>query len=113
MTVGSIRNRISALRIKQRNLYEEMGWQVPEGGAGYSAKKKRSAEGGEEGTPSKKPRTEQGEDTPTPAKKPRAKKGAAKIVEEGIQGEEVGQSVDEEIKPWNGVKEEQFEDEEI
>jgi len=107
-TVGSIRNRISTLRVKQRNLYEEMGWDVPEGGAGHSAKKKRGAEG-DEGTPSKKAR---GEGTPTPAKKPRAKKGAAKA-KAAEEGGEVGQSDDEEIKPEGWVKEEMLEDEEV
>jgi hypothetical protein len=88
-----------------------MGWDVPEGGAGHSAKKKRGAEGGDEGTPSKKPRGEQGEGTP--AKKVRAKKGMtkAKAVEE--ESEEVAQSDDEEIKPENGIKKEMVEDGEV
>ncbi|KAH4812793.1 hypothetical protein HBH61_079900 [Parastagonospora nodorum] len=110
-TVGSIRNRISALRVKQRNLYEEMGWDVPEGGAGHSAKKKRGAEGGDEGTPSKKPRGEQGEGTP--AKKPRAKKGMAKAKAVEEESEEVAQSDDGEIKPENGIKKEMVDDEEV
>ncbi|KAF3038103.1 hypothetical protein E8E12_004028 [Didymella heteroderae] len=64
-TVGSIRNRISALRVKQRNMYEERGWQLPEGGAGHSAKKAKAATskraagdelGGEPATPTKKSR---------------------------------------------------------
>lgn len=64
--MGSIRNRISTLRVKQRNMYEERGWELPEGGAGHSTKKtkatpsKRAAENGEGGepeTPTKKPRT--------------------------------------------------------
>ncbi|KAH6153568.1 hypothetical protein HBI68_160900 [Parastagonospora nodorum] len=97
-TVGSIRNRISALRVKQRNLYEEMGWDVPEGGAGHSAKKKRGAEGGDEGTPSKKPR---------------AKKGMAKAKAVEEESEEAAQNDDEEIKPENGIKKEMVEDEEV
>ncbi len=38
-TTGSIRNRISALRVKQRDLYESLGWDLPSGGAGHSTKK--------------------------------------------------------------------------
>jgi hypothetical protein len=61
-STGSIRNRISALRVKQRNLYEDLGWDVPEGGAARkkdtpkTPKKRAAGEDGEEGTPSKKPR---------------------------------------------------------
>jgi hypothetical protein len=91
-TVGSIRNRISALRVKQRNLYEEMGWEVPEGGAGQSVKKKRGAEGTEED--GKK------------AKAPRARKG--KKVEEVKSAEGEGES-EGEIGGGVGVKEEQVE----
>lgn len=63
--MGSIRNRISALRVKQRNMYEKHGWELPEGGAGHSAKKAKT-------TPSK--RVADGEDveSETPTKKPRA-----------------------------------------
>ena len=38
-TKGSIRNRISALRVKQRDHYEKLGWKLPDGGAVHSAKK--------------------------------------------------------------------------
>ncbi|EAT83235.1 hypothetical protein SNOG_09043 [Parastagonospora nodorum SN15] len=96
--IHRIRNRISALRVKQRNLYEEMGWDVPEGGAGHSAKKKRGAEGGDEGTPSKKPR---------------AKKGMAKAKAVEEESEEAAQNDDEEIKPENGIKKEMVDDEEV
>ncbi|KAJ8107970.1 hypothetical protein OPT61_g8501 [Boeremia exigua] len=53
VTVGGIRNRISTLRVKQRNLYEERGWTLPEGAAGHSAKKRGA---GGEGSPCKKAR---------------------------------------------------------
>ncbi|KAH6622259.1 hypothetical protein C7974DRAFT_425960 [Boeremia exigua] len=43
VSTGGIRNRISALRVKQRNLYESLGWKVPDGGAGHSSKKAASS----------------------------------------------------------------------
>jgi hypothetical protein len=62
-TVGSIRNRISQLRVKQRDLYEQLNWELPEGGAGHSAKKTTKKRGiddvnGAAGqkTPTKSPR---------------------------------------------------------
>lgn len=99
-TVGSIRNRISALRVKQRNLYEENGWELPEGGAGHSAKKsketpsKRGPDDGEEQeTPTKKPRT------------PRAKKGKKVDEPKSDEGEPEG-----EVEVDVGVKEEVIEE---
>lgn len=89
--MGGIRNRISALRVKQRNMYEERGWQLPEGGAGYSSKKSKA-------TPSKRAAGEEGE-VETPTKKPRAsrKKKVAPMperressAEEEGEGEPVG-----------------------
>jgi hypothetical protein len=59
---GSIRNRMFALHVKQRNLYEDLGWDVPEGGATRkketpkTPKKRAAGEDGDEGTPSKKSR---------------------------------------------------------
>jgi hypothetical protein len=80
---GSIRNRISALRVKQRNLYEELGWDMPEGGAARKkdtpkTPKKRAGDDGDESTPSKKPR----------AKK--AKKEVSPEVENEGESEEKG-----------------------
>ncbi|KAL5121762.1 hypothetical protein ACEQ8H_000449 [Pleosporales sp. CAS-2024a] len=84
-TQGSIRNRVSALRVKQRNLYEAMGWAVPEGGAAHSAKKKRGADGA---TPSKKRAVhdddehEHEHDEGTPSKRARAPKSRKRVEEE-------------------------------
>jgi hypothetical protein len=63
-TDGGIRNRISALRVKQRTLYEQLGWQLPEGVANHSAKKSKKEKRGagdeaEMQTPSKKPKANQ------------------------------------------------------
>ncbi|KAH7087694.1 hypothetical protein FB567DRAFT_592363 [Paraphoma chrysanthemicola] len=64
---GSIRNRISTLRVKQRNMYEALKWQLPEGGATKkTSPKKRGAAGadddgsGEQETPTKKARKKKG-----------------------------------------------------
>jgi hypothetical protein len=92
-TTGSIRNRISALRVKQRNLYESLGWDVPEGGAGHSAKKKEPV------TPRKKRKWDVGLDD--------EKAGSAKKVKK----EKVEVEVEEEDGEGVGVKEEQVEDE--
>lgn len=76
-TTGSIRNRISALRVKQRDMYEEAGWMLPEGGAlkkpSMPAKRKKTA-------------LEDGADAETPTKKGRGEKkaGAAKKSEVGV-----------------------------
>ncbi|KAF1850870.1 uncharacterized protein K460DRAFT_350870 [Cucurbitaria berberidis CBS 394.84] len=93
-TIGSIRNRISALRVKQRDLYETLGWDVPEGGAGHSAKKtkggKRSIDddSGEPQTPTKKSRATKAKKTP--------KKGGS----DGESGGEKGLVVkEEEVEP--------------
>jgi hypothetical protein len=121
-TTGSICNRISALSVKQRNAYEELGWELPEGGAGHSAKKKRGAEdaGQKEGTPSKKARVkkgaakaknseneEEGEETEKPEKGGGRAKKAKEEEEEEVEGEGMGMGV------GAGVKEEQVEDDEI
>ncbi|KAF2128346.1 hypothetical protein P153DRAFT_404397 [Dothidotthia symphoricarpi CBS 119687] len=86
-TAGSIRNRISALRVKQRTLYDDLKWELPEGGAGHSAKKKkRELSGAEEGTPTKKARVKKGKGSDgeggTPAKKSGGVKRGKKVQEE-------------------------------
>ncbi|RAR00172.1 hypothetical protein DDE82_007555 [Stemphylium lycopersici] len=86
-TVGSIRNRISALRVKQRDMYDSLNWTLPEGGAGHSAKR----------TPGKKaitPRKRGGDGSggdgddavETPSKKPRAGKGKKDAPNKGENG---------------------------
>ncbi|KAH9872600.1 hypothetical protein J1614_004993 [Plenodomus biglobosus] len=43
-STGSIRNRVSKLRVQQRTLYEELGWELPDGGgAAHSARKNGGA----------------------------------------------------------------------
>ncbi|KAL1608736.1 hypothetical protein SLS59_001926 [Nothophoma quercina] len=65
-TGGAIRNRISVLRAKQKKVYEELGWELPNGNAtpakkGKATPSKRAAdedgENGEPETPTKKPKT--------------------------------------------------------
>ncbi|KAF1915408.1 hypothetical protein BDU57DRAFT_429868, partial [Ampelomyces quisqualis] len=99
-TTGSIRNRISALRVKQRNLYEGLGWDVPEGGAGHSAKKSGKRGGSEE---------ERGMETPS-KKKPRVAKTKGKKEEEEEVKSEAGR-LDGGLGWGVGVKEEVVEDE--
>jgi hypothetical protein len=129
-TVGSIRNHISALRVKQRDAYEDLGWELPEGAAGYSNKKaagtpKKSTAGTPKkslaGTPKKSPAgtpkkstagtkkrgaDESGDDLEeTPAKK--EKKPLAKKAKK----EDVKKASDEEVEEACGVKEDMLEDE--
>jgi hypothetical protein len=85
-STGSIRNRISALRAKQRDLYEELGWTLPEGGA---TKK------GAGTTPAKRKKTDdEGEETPS--KKARGKKKTAAAKSEDEEGEGSGGEIKEE-----------------
>ncbi|EMD88324.1 hypothetical protein COCHEDRAFT_1109512, partial [Bipolaris maydis C5] len=107
--VGSIRNHISVLRIKQRDLYEQLGWTLPEGGAGHSSQKK---------TPKSAKKRNGDEDADdgdavleTPSKKPRARKGnkdtASAKKEEGV--EEVNHEVADTplgVKQEEGVEDE-------
>ncbi|KAI4915389.1 uncharacterized protein J4E92_009343 [Alternaria infectoria] len=115
-SIGSIRNRISALRVKQRDLYLDLAWDLPEGGAGHSAKKtattprktpgskKRGAEAGdgadgeedEVATPSKKPRAKK-------AKTQAKKKEEESVEEDGSEGGDGGKNI--------GVKEEVLDEE--
>jgi hypothetical protein len=114
-SIGSIRNRISALRVKQRDLYLELAWDLPEGGAGHSAKKTA-------GTPRKTPTTKkraadmldaddavdaEGEEMGTPSKKPRAKKAKGKKGDEVIKEE----SVEGKVDLGDGIKEEDIDEE--
>ncbi|PZD41969.1 hypothetical protein A1F97_03935 [Pyrenophora tritici-repentis] len=92
-TIGSIRNRISALHVKQRDFYDSMGWTLPEGGATKKTPSKKK-------TPTKRDVEDAGVDDAddaeqTPSKKPRARKPktpkkakAAVEVEEGSESEE-------------------------
>ncbi|KAI8940605.1 hypothetical protein NX059_001878 [Plenodomus lindquistii] len=102
-STGSIRNRISKLRVQQRNLYEGLGWEVPEGGAGHSSKKTAGGVGGTPKTP-KTPKkrgasAEQGNEEGTPRKKGRAKKG----VKMEVLDEDGGAEEEEEKKGMGGV----------
>ncbi|KAF2847304.1 hypothetical protein T440DRAFT_212253 [Plenodomus tracheiphilus IPT5] len=115
-STGSIRNRISKLRVLQRNLYEELGWELPEGGAGHSSKKTATstatttaATATPKKTPSKKragsttaDADDGGDVEATPSKRQRVKKGGKKKeveVEEdgGRDGGEDGNRVKKEV----------------
>ncbi|KAH9860275.1 hypothetical protein IAQ61_012060 [Plenodomus lingam] len=52
LSTGSIRNRVSKLRVQQRTLYEELGWELPEGGA----TKRTANASGSSGTPTATPK---------------------------------------------------------
>ncbi|CAO2649586.1 Nn.00g069710.m01.CDS01 [Neocucurbitaria sp. VM-36] len=95
-TKGSIRNRVSALRVKQRDLYEKLGWKVPEGGAGHSATK---AKGGKRGISE-----DDLADPETPTKKPSAKKAKKEAAMQKEDSDDLSGG-DEDAR----VKEEEFE----
>ena len=110
-SLGSIRNRISARRVKQRDLYLDLSWDLPEGGAGHSANKtpgskKRGADVLKNGDGLDE------EEAATPSKKPRAKKAktqAKKKEEESVEedGSEEGGGDGKNV----GVKEEVLDEE--
>ncbi|KAH7348083.1 hypothetical protein BKA66DRAFT_601479 [Pyrenochaeta sp. MPI-SDFR-AT-0127] len=102
ITTGSIRNRISALRVKQRDLYDGLNWELPDGGAGHSAKKPRGG---------KRAADDDGGEPETPTKKPRAKK-AKKSKEAMLDSDREAQSSDSEENAVHVVvkeEEQQFE----
>ncbi|KAI4640617.1 hypothetical protein J4E93_008207 [Alternaria ventricosa] len=117
-SIGSIRNRISALRVKQRDLYLDLSWDLPEGGAGHSAKKtatprktpgskKRGAEAGDGAD------GQEEDELATPSKRPRAKEAKSKgkkeeSVEAEVQEEDVSSGGDGKSV---GVKEEVLDEE--
>ncbi|KAJ4367161.1 hypothetical protein N0V83_007691 [Neocucurbitaria cava] len=118
VSTGAIRNRISGLRVKQRDLYEKLGWELPEGGAGHSAKKPKGgkrgvsedgggAGGAEPETPSKKPRVKKAK------KEAAAKKGEdSEEMEGGSAGGVKEEMIDEEYGGFaGGVKEEEIDEE--
>lgn len=97
--MGSIRNRISALRVKQRNMYEEHGWGLPEGGASHSTKKPKA-------TPSKRGAgTGDGAEAETPTKKARTARRKKPATPEKDSGGEDDEEVGDEI-----VKEEEIDE---
>ncbi|KAI4918659.1 hypothetical protein J4E90_003046 [Alternaria incomplexa] len=120
-SIGSIRNRISALRVKQRDLYLELSWDLPEGGAGHSAKKtattpRKTPGGKKRGVDAVEGDGLDEDEVATPSKKPRAKKAKTQAkkkeeeesVEDAVEEEDVssvgdGKSV--------GVKEEVLDEE--
>ncbi|KAF5844503.1 hypothetical protein GGP41_007488 [Bipolaris sorokiniana] len=101
-----IRNRISVLRIKRRDLYEQLGWTLPEGGAGHSSQKKtpKSAK--------KRNADESADDAAleTPSKKPRVRKGKKDIA---VKKEEEDQVMEEVLDTISGVEEEEGVEEEV
>ncbi|KAL1793747.1 hypothetical protein ACET3X_008729 [Alternaria dauci] len=119
-SVGSIRNRISMLRVKQRDLYLELAWELPEGGAGHSAMKatKNGSATPKNGTPRGKKRVADGafddvsgEEVKTPSKKARGRKakGVEKEKESGEEGEDGGVEEDD-VSMGKRVKEEEVEE---
>ncbi|KAE8842244.1 hypothetical protein HRS9139_01541 [Pyrenophora teres f. teres] len=80
-TTGSIRNRISALRVKQRDFYESMGWTLPEGGATKKTPSKKK-------TPIKRDAEDAGVDDAEEAEQTPSKKAkSAAEAEEGSESE--------------------------
>ncbi|KAH3907013.1 hypothetical protein HBI56_113970 [Parastagonospora nodorum] len=92
--LNGVRIKCSRFRVEQRNLYEELGWALPDGGAVKKTPSKRGADDQGEGTPTKKPR----------AKKGKGKKDEVVKSDEGEGDAEPG----DEVVP--GVKEEQIDD---
>ncbi|KAF2631308.1 hypothetical protein BU25DRAFT_386395, partial [Macroventuria anomochaeta] len=111
-TGGAIRNRIGLLRSKQKKVYEELGWELPNGN-GTSAKKgkvtpsKRAAdedgEGGEPETPTKKPRAPR-KKTETRFQTPEKKDSGTEDDEERLDG--VKEEAEDDQEELDGVKEE-------
>ncbi|CAN9141756.1 unnamed protein product [Alternaria alternata] len=105
-STGSIRNRISALRVKQRDLYLELSWELPEGGAGHSAKKASKNSTPKTGTPKRKADggfdngsgEGGGEEVKTPSKKPRGRKPKAGVKEKSVDKERVEEDGEEDVE---------------
>ncbi|KAJ4379134.1 hypothetical protein N0V86_005177 [Didymella sp. IMI 355093] len=96
-TGGAIRNRIGVLRGKQKKVYEELGWELPSGGATPAKKAKV--------TPSKRAAgDEEGGEPETPTKKPRAPR--KKKETKSATPEEKGSAADDDEKMSDGVKKE-------
>ncbi|KAF1362163.1 hypothetical protein EJ07DRAFT_175383 [Lizonia empirigonia] len=97
-TGGAIRNRMSVLRLKQKKLYEELGWELPSGTATAAKKGGKGA--------SKRAAGEDGGEVETPTKKARGggkkKKGETEPLEKdggAGDGEEMGDGVKVESEP--------------
>ncbi|EFQ87690.1 hypothetical protein CFE70_001693 [Pyrenophora teres f. teres 0-1] len=104
-TTGSIHNRISALRVKQRDFYESMGWTLPEGGATKKTPSKKK-------TPIKRDAEDAGVDDAeeaeqTPSKKPRARKPKtpSKKAKSAAEAEEGSESEGKKVKDEAGDEE--------
>ncbi|CAN9365395.1 unnamed protein product [Alternaria alternata] len=104
-STGSIRNRISALRVKQRDLYLELSWELPEGGAGHSAKKASKNSTPKIGTPKRKVdggfddgSGEGGEEVKTPSKKPRGRNPKAEVKEKSVDKESVEEDAEQDVE---------------
>jgi len=120
--LNGVKIKCSRFRVEQRNLYEELGWDLPDGGAVKKTPVKRGAKGeGVDGetptkkTPVKRGADDQGEDTPM--KKPRAPREKKGKVEKDVVGkDEVVKSDEDEVEVeaegevTAGVKEEQVDD---
>jgi hypothetical protein len=52
--LNGVKIKVSRFRVEQRNMYDQLGWQLPEGGAVNKKRKEGDREGGE--TPKKKAR---------------------------------------------------------
>jgi hypothetical protein len=93
--MGSIRNRISALRVKQRDLYAGLSWELPDGASGYSNKKGANSN---PNTPKKTPKKRAADDSgesaegggsPVKEKKARQKKAKKEDVKKSKSEVEV------------------------
>ncbi|KAF2028383.1 hypothetical protein EK21DRAFT_69884 [Setomelanomma holmii] len=78
--LNGVKIKCSRFRVEQRNMYEELGWTLPEGGAGHSGtkRKKMGVSKGDDGD----------EEKGGPTKKPRAKKAGGKKDGKKASGEE-------------------------
>ncbi|EUC29902.1 hypothetical protein COCCADRAFT_42458, partial [Bipolaris zeicola 26-R-13] len=80
--IGSIRNHISVLRVKQRDLYEQLGWTLPEGAAGHSAQKKTPRSVRKRSGDDAEARDAREAGLESPSKKARARKGRGDVKKE-------------------------------
>ncbi|KAH8733212.1 hypothetical protein GQ44DRAFT_23025 [Phaeosphaeriaceae sp. PMI808] len=79
---NGVKIKVSRFRVEQRNQYEQLGWELPEGGAGHG-KRKGAGEGGTPGKKIKGKMEEEGEvEVPTPCKKARGKGGKKSVLKE-------------------------------
>ncbi|KAH7074614.1 hypothetical protein BKA63DRAFT_596131 [Paraphoma chrysanthemicola] len=104
--LNGVKIRTSRLRVEQRNMYEQLGWTLPEGGATKKAGTKKRGAADDEGVGGENGDAEKEKEKP--AKKARAKKAKK---EEKKADEEKVESETEGDGQVIGVKQEVVEDE--